>query len=290
MAHGCSTPSCRDDSRVSAHRRQPDSRVVPSSEMGTSIGHLPGRGVRRPSGRILARQGGLAMSSPGLGAGRVLRPAKSRGLPGCRCARSLVPSRWAERDRWTADSLRTPRPSDWSRRCDADVVREVVPDHRPSLFAAVRTAPREPRVPLAASTASTACCSWPSPLAVARLREHHGRADSLEAAPRAARLPGATGPRRWRWRWWSATTEAASADRPQGDSRLSSPVPPPRPAPSVTAQVEPPKPVRLPIPDPPVQAPVASRPADTETRPGVLEETTARPLEWSWGRRGRRHR
>ncbi len=154
---------------------------------------------------------------------------------------------------------------------------QAVTTVRPELFATDRTAPREARVPLAASTSVhgmllVAVVLWPL-LGSATTTDV---AALVEASPVRLVFLADPGPGGGGGGGGLRQPKPPAQVRRQGDSQLSSPVPPPPPPPAAEAEhVEPPKPDPPPDPEPPVKAPVASVPADPETRPGVVRETPA---------------
>lgn len=149
----------------------------------------------------------------------------------------------------------------------------ALPAARRTLFVMPDGAPRDARVPLAASTAvhgalvgALALLPFLPMSDAAPLQVEPAEPVRLVflATPGPGGGGGGGGLRQPR--------PPARAKR-QGERRMSSPVPPAEPE----APVAPPPPDPLPPPeDPePVQAPVASVPSDPETQDGVLEETTA---------------
>jgi protein TonB len=148
---------------------------------------------------------------------------------------------------------------------------------RPALFEAQRRTPRETRVPLIASSAVHSIV-----LGGALLLSLLGRTHPTDAVSAQALLPArmvflaTPGPGGGGGGSGAKKLRPPSPARREGRQQLSSPLPPPPPRPAPVKDPEP-----EPQPAPAVEAPVASVPADTETRPGVVEESRAEPSQGS---------
>jgi protein TonB len=142
------------------------------------------------------------------------------------------------------------------------------------LFEATGGTPREARVPLIASTAAHGAV-----LGGVLLLSLFGRpqvTDALSAerlAPARLVFLATPGPGGGGGGSGEMQPRPPSAARRQGSRSVSSPVPPAEP---ITAS----RPQEA-TPDPPLDAPVASVPADAETREGVIEESQAGPSKGS---------
>jgi TonB family protein len=155
-----------------------------------------------------------------------------------------------------------------------DLIQEVVPAVPAGLFAAVRPARRETRVPLAASTGFhgvvlAAVALWPLFGLAITTEVPIEKGPEVRLVFLAQPGPGGGG-----GGGGLRQPKPPARIARKGESRMSSPIPPPKPVPEVTPKVDPPEPPP-PDPEPPVQAPVASRPADPETKSGVPEDKKA---------------